>query len=144
MDELGKELAGALERGRGGGSPEQDLRRARRRRSTSTRCSPGPLEAAGALPGADAALLMLPDPQGGKPLVATLGLSVEEGGAPRNHAGRRRPARPLDHDVVHLSGASTRQATEREDGIVQSKMIITAALVAVRARALAGQGLVEG
>src|SRR6266403_556103 len=41
MDELGRELAGALER-------------------------------------ADAALVMLPDPTGGKPLVATLGLSVEE------------------------------------------------------------------
>src|SRR2546430_16120008 len=36
------------------------------------------LEAAGALEDADAALLMLPDPAGGKPLVATLGLSVEE------------------------------------------------------------------
>src|SRR6478752_6041856 len=36
------------------------------------------LEAAGALEDADAALVMLPDAQGGKPLVATLGLSVEE------------------------------------------------------------------
>src|SRR6185312_11424158 len=36
------------------------------------------LEAAGAIDGADAALVMLPDAQGGKPLVATLGLSVEE------------------------------------------------------------------
>src|SRR5207249_4249964 len=36
------------------------------------------LEATGALEGAEAALVMLPDTQGGKPLVATLGLSVEE------------------------------------------------------------------
>src|SRR3989442_3432448 len=77
MDELGRELAGALERaeeegrcsrifGELAGSIDLDevLSRA--------------LEAAGALPGADAALLMLPDQQGGKPLVATLGLSVEE------------------------------------------------------------------
>jgi diguanylate cyclase (GGDEF)-like protein len=77
MDKLGRELAGALERaeeegrrsrifGELAGSIELDevLSRA--------------LEAAGALDGADAALVMLPDAQGGKPLVATLGLSVEE------------------------------------------------------------------
>src|SRR5213592_2303715 len=77
MDELGRELAGALERaeeegkrsrifGELAGSIDLDevLSRA--------------LEAAGALQGADAALVMLPDAQGGKPLVATLGLSVEE------------------------------------------------------------------
>src|SRR5919201_307534 len=57
MDELGRELAGSLER-------DEVLSRT--------------LEAAGALPAADAALVMLPDPHGGKPLVATLGLSVEE------------------------------------------------------------------
>jgi diguanylate cyclase (GGDEF)-like protein len=77
MDELGKELAGALERaeeegrrsrifGELGGSIDLDEVLSRT------------LEAAGALDGADAALVMLPDPQGGKPLVATLGLSVEE------------------------------------------------------------------
>src|SRR5947199_7722268 len=77
MDELGRELAGALERaeeegkrsrifGELAGSIDLDevLSRA--------------LEAAGALDSADAALVMLPDAQGGKPLVATLGLSVEE------------------------------------------------------------------
>jgi diguanylate cyclase (GGDEF)-like protein len=77
MDELGRELAGALaraeEEGRRGrvfgelaGSIDLDevLSRA--------------LEAAGALEGADAALVMLPDAQGGKPLVAPIGLSVEE------------------------------------------------------------------
>jgi diguanylate cyclase (GGDEF)-like protein len=77
MDELGQELAGALERA------EEEGRRSRifgelvgsidlDEVLTKT------LEAAGALEGADAALVMLPDPQGGKPLVATLGLSVDE------------------------------------------------------------------
>jgi GAF domain-containing protein len=77
MDELGQELAGALERaedegrrsrifGELAGSIDLDEVLART------------LEAAGALGGADAALVMLPDGQGGKPLVATLGLSVEE------------------------------------------------------------------
>jgi diguanylate cyclase (GGDEF)-like protein len=77
MDELGRELARALERaeeegrrswifGELAGSIDLDEVLARA------------LEAAGALEGADAALVMLPDAQGGKPLVATLGLSVEE------------------------------------------------------------------
>jgi diguanylate cyclase (GGDEF)-like protein len=77
MDELGRELAGALERaeeegrrsrifGELGGSIDLDEVLSRT------------LEAAGALEDADAALVMLPDAQGGKPLVATLGLSVEE------------------------------------------------------------------
>jgi diguanylate cyclase (GGDEF)-like protein len=77
MDELGRELAGALERaeeegrrslifGELAGSIDLDEVLSRT------------LEAAGALEDADAALVMLPDPTGGKPLVATLGLSVEE------------------------------------------------------------------
>src|SRR5919197_5403251 len=77
MDELGQELAGALERAEEEGKRSRifgelagsiDLDEALSRT----------LEAAGAVEGADAALIMLPDPQGGKPLVATLGLSVEE------------------------------------------------------------------
>src|SRR5437879_7831093 len=77
MDELGKELAGALERA------EEEGRRSRIFGELAGSIDldevlSRTLEAAGALPGADAALLMLPDPQGGKPLVATLGLSVEE------------------------------------------------------------------
>ncbi len=77
MDDLGRELAGALERaeeesrrhrifGELAGSIDLDEVLART------------LEAAGALDGADAALVMLSDRQGGKPLVVTLGLSVEE------------------------------------------------------------------
>jgi diguanylate cyclase (GGDEF)-like protein len=77
MDELGRELQSALERA------EEEGRRSRIFGELSgsidldevlTRT----LEAAGALEGADAALVLLPDPAEGKPVVATLGLSVEE------------------------------------------------------------------
>src|SRR3989440_10001919 len=77
MDELGRELAAALERA------EEEGRRSRIFGELAgsidldevlTRT----LEAAGALRGADAALVLLPDPAEGKPIVATLGLSVEE------------------------------------------------------------------
>src|ERR1700675_3592133 len=77
MDELGRELAGALERA------EEEGRRSRIFGELAGSIDldevlSRTLEAAGALEGADAALIMLPDPAGGKPLVATLGLSVEE------------------------------------------------------------------
>src|SRR5438094_1654411 len=77
MDELGRELAGALERA------EEEGRRSRVFGELAGSIDldevlSRTLEAAGALEGADAALIMLPDPQAGKPLVATLGLSVEE------------------------------------------------------------------
>jgi diguanylate cyclase (GGDEF)-like protein len=77
MDELGRELAGALERA------EEEGRRSRIFGELAGSIDldevlSRTLEAAGALRDADAALVMLPDPQGGKPLVATLGLSVEE------------------------------------------------------------------
>ena len=77
MDELGRELAGALERA------EEEGRRSRIFGELAGSIDldevlSRTLEAAGALGGADAALIMLPDSQGGKPLVATLGLSVEE------------------------------------------------------------------
>jgi diguanylate cyclase (GGDEF)-like protein len=77
MDELGRELAGALERA------EEEGRRSRIFGELAGSIDldevlSRTLEAAGALEGADAALIMLPDPQAGKPLVATLGLSVEE------------------------------------------------------------------
>jgi diguanylate cyclase (GGDEF)-like protein len=77
MDELGRELTGALERA------EEEGRRSRIFGELAGSIDldevlARALEAAGALEGADAALVMLPDAQGGKPLVATLGLSVEE------------------------------------------------------------------
>ena len=77
MDELGRELAGALERA------EDEGRRSRIFGELAGSIDldevlSRTLEAAGALEHADAALVMLPDPNGGKPLVATLGLSVED------------------------------------------------------------------
>jgi diguanylate cyclase (GGDEF)-like protein len=77
MDELGRELAAALERA------EQESRRGRIFGELAGSIDldevlSRTLEAAGGLEGADAALVMLPDAQGGKPLAATLGLSVEE------------------------------------------------------------------
>jgi diguanylate cyclase (GGDEF)-like protein len=77
MDELGRELAGALERA------EEEGRRSRIFGELAGSIDldevlSRTLEAAGALEDADAALVMLPDAAGGKPLVATLGLSVEE------------------------------------------------------------------
>jgi diguanylate cyclase (GGDEF)-like protein len=77
MDELGRELAGALERA------EEEGRRSRTFGELAGSIDldevlSRTLEAAGDLPEADAALVMLPDAQGGKPLVATLGLSIEE------------------------------------------------------------------
>lgn len=77
MDELGLELAGALERA------EEEGRRSRIFGELAGSIDldevlSRTLEAAGAVDAADAALVMLPDAQSGKPLVATLGLSVEE------------------------------------------------------------------
>jgi GAF domain-containing protein len=77
MDDLGRELAAALERaeeqgrrqtifGELAGSIDLDEVLSRT------------LEAGAALQGADAALVLLPDPVEGKPIVATYGLSVEE------------------------------------------------------------------
>jgi diguanylate cyclase (GGDEF)-like protein len=77
MDELGRELQGALERA------EEEGRRSRIFGQLAGSIDldevlSRTLEAAGALRGADAALVLLPDPTDGKPVVATLGLSVEE------------------------------------------------------------------
>src|SRR5438093_9228155 len=77
MDELGRELQGALERA------EEEGRRSRIFGELAGSIDldevlSRALEAAGSLEGADAALVMLPDPTEGKPVVATLGLSVEE------------------------------------------------------------------
>jgi diguanylate cyclase (GGDEF)-like protein len=77
MDELGRELAVALDRAEEEGRRNRilgDLVGSLDLDEVLARI----LEAAGKLRGVDAALVMLPDPQGGKPVVATLGLSVEE------------------------------------------------------------------
>jgi len=122
MDELGKELAGALERA------EEEGRRSRIFGELAGSIDldevlSRALEAAGALPGADAALLMLPDQQGGKPLVATLGLSVEEA---ERHAitgppdGRLARSISMSYTYPELE----RQATEREDGVIHAGLAV--------------------
>jgi diguanylate cyclase (GGDEF)-like protein len=77
MDELGRELAVSLERA------EEEGRRSRILGDLVglidlDEVLARVLEAAGKLRGIHAALVMLPDPHGGKPFVATLGLSLEE------------------------------------------------------------------
>jgi len=77
MDELRRELHGAVERS------EEEGRRSRIFGELAASIDldevlSRTLEAAGGLRGADAALVLLPDPDGGKPVVATLGLSVDE------------------------------------------------------------------
>jgi diguanylate cyclase (GGDEF)-like protein len=117
MDELGHELAGALERA------EEEGKRSRIFGELAGSIDldevlSRTLEAAGAIDGADAALVMLPDAQGGKPLVATLGLSVEEAerhaitGPPDGRLARsitmsytypqlERAAQDSDEEIIH-------------------------------------------
>src|SRR5438034_9858764 len=123
MDELGRELAGALERA------EEEGRRSRIFGELAGSIDldevlSRALEAAGALEGADAALLMLPDAQGGKPLVATLGLSVEEA---ERHAitgpPDGRPARSITMSYTYPQ--LERQASETGDGgIIHSGLAV--------------------
>jgi diguanylate cyclase (GGDEF)-like protein len=77
MDELGRELQGALERA------EEEGRRSRMLGDLAASIDlddvlSRTLEAASALPGVDAALVLVPQIDEGKPLVATAGLSGEE------------------------------------------------------------------
>jgi diguanylate cyclase (GGDEF)-like protein len=81
------------------------------------------LEAAGALHGADAALVLLPDAQGGKPLVATLGLSAEE--AERHAAAGPpdgRPARSIT--MSYTDPAPEVEAHENEPATIRSGMSV--------------------
>ena len=124
MDELGRELQGALERaeeegrqsrifGELAGSIDLDevLSRA--------------LEAAGALQGADAALVMLPDTQGGKPLVATLGLSVEEA---ERHAITGPPdgrlARSISMSYTYPELERRAEEADDDEGVIHSGMAV--------------------
>jgi diguanylate cyclase (GGDEF)-like protein len=77
MDELGRELAAALERAEEEGRRHRFLGELARSLDLDDVLS-RTLEAACGLDGVDAALVMLPDPYEGKPIVATLGLSTEE------------------------------------------------------------------
>ena len=123
MDELGRELQGALERaeeegrrsrifGELAGSIDLDELLART------------LEAAGASKGADATLVMLPDAMGGKPLVATLGLSVDE-------AERHTITGPPDGRLARAIAMSytypdreQRDAEEDDEGIIHSGLAV--------------------
>jgi len=113
MDELGEELAGALERA------EEEGRRSRIFGQLVGSIDldevlSRTLEAAGGLEAADAALAMLPDPQGGKPLVATLGLSVEEA---ERHAITGPPDGRLARSITmtYTYPELERQAAEEDD-----------------------------
>jgi diguanylate cyclase (GGDEF)-like protein len=111
MDELGRELAGALERA------EEEGRRSRIFGELAGSIDldevlSRALEAAGAFEGTDAALVMLPDVQGGKPLVATLGLSVEEA---ERHAITGPPDGRLARSIT-MSYTYPELGREAEDG----------------------------
>jgi diguanylate cyclase (GGDEF)-like protein len=109
MDELGRELQGALERA------EEEGRRSRIFGQLAGSIDldevlSRTLEAAGALQGADAALVLLPDPVEGKPVVATLGLSVEE-------AERHAVTGPPDGRLARsITMSYTYPQSEREGG----------------------------
>jgi diguanylate cyclase (GGDEF)-like protein len=122
MDELGKELAGALERA------EEEGRRSRIFGELAGSIDldevlARTLEAAGALEGADAALIMLPDPHGGKPLVATLGLSVEEA---ERHAITGPPDGRLARSITmsYTYPELEREAAENPDGIIHAGLAV--------------------
>src|SRR3954467_8058664 len=122
MDELGQELQRALERaeeeghrsrifGELAGSIDLDEVLARA------------LGAAGALDGADPGLVMLPDARGGKPLVATVGLSVEEA---ERHAITGPPDGRLARSInmSYTYPELERQAANGDAGIIHSGLAV--------------------
>ena len=122
MDALGRELEGALERA------EEEGRRSRIFGELAGSIDldevlSRTLEAAGALEAADAALVMLPDPQGGKPLVATLGLSVEEA---ERHAITGPPDGRLARSITmsYTYPEVERQTAEAEEGIIHAGLAV--------------------
>jgi diguanylate cyclase (GGDEF)-like protein len=120
MDELGRELAGALERA------EEEGRRSRIFGELAGSIDldevlSRTLEAAGALEGADAALIMLPDPQGGKPLVATLGLSVEEA---ERHAITGPPDGRLARSISMSYTYPELERGERDEAVISSGLAV--------------------
>jgi diguanylate cyclase (GGDEF)-like protein len=122
MDELGEELAGALERA------EEEGRRSRIFGELAGSIDldevlSRALEAAGALEEADAALVMLPDAQGGRPLVATLGLSVEEA---ERHAITGPPDGRLARSITmsYTYPAHEQHAAQDEEGIIHSGLAV--------------------
>jgi diguanylate cyclase (GGDEF)-like protein len=122
MDELGRELAGALERAEEEGRRSRIFGELTGSIDLDEVLSRG-LEAAGALEGADAALVMLPDAQGGKPLVATLGLSVEEA---ERHAITGPPDGRLARSITmsYTYPELERQAEEEDEGIIHAGLAV--------------------
>src|SRR5438477_1635218 len=120
MDELGRELAGALERA------EEEGRRSRLFGELAGSIDldevlSRALEATGALEGADAALVMLPDTQGGKPLVATLGLSVEEA---ERHAITGPPDGRLARSISMSYTYPELERGERDEVVISSGLAV--------------------
>jgi diguanylate cyclase (GGDEF)-like protein len=120
MDALGRELAGALERA------EEEGRRSRIFGELAGSIDldevlSRTLEAAGALDGADATLVMLPDPQGGKPLVATLGLSVEEA---ERHAITGPPDGRLARSISMSYTYPELERGERDEAVISSGLAV--------------------
>src|SRR3954454_19851022 len=122
MDELGRELQGALERA------EEEGRRSRIFGELAGSIDLDEvlsrvLEAAGTLDGADAALMMLPDAQGGKPLVATLGLSVEEA---ERHAITGPPDGRLARTITmsYTYPELEQQARNGDEGVIHAGLAI--------------------
>src|ERR671936_147873 len=119
MDELGQELAAALERAEEQGRRQRifgELAGSIDLDEVLSRT----LEAAGALHGADAALLMLPDPAEGKPIVATLGLSVEEA---ERHAITGPPDGRLARSIT-MNYTYPQLETEDGDGIIHAGLAV--------------------
>src|ERR687888_2706879 len=122
MDELGRELAGALERA------EEEGRRSRIFGELAGSIDldevlSRTLEAAGGFEGADAALVMLPDPLGGKPLVATLGLSVEEA---ERHAITGPPDGRLARSITmsYTYPDLEQEEADQEDGLIHAGLAV--------------------
>ncbi len=124
MDELGRELAGALERAEAEGRRNRIFGELAGSIDLDEVLSRA-LEAAGALEGADAALVMLPDQQGGKPLVATLGLSVEEA---ERHAITGPPdgrlARSITMTYTYPELEREQDAAENGDGVIHAGLAV--------------------
>src|SRR3954464_5440918 len=122
MDELGRELQGALDRA------EEEGRRSRIFGELAGSIDldevlSRALEAAGGLEGADAALVMLPDTQGGKPLVATLGLSVDQA---ERHAITGPPDGRLARSITmsYTYPDLQRRGGDEENGIIHSGLAV--------------------
>src|SRR5919201_6207508 len=119
MDELGRELAAALERA------EEEGRRGRMFGELTGSIDldevlSRTLEAAGALHGVDAAVVMLPDLAEGKPIVATLGLSVDEA---ERHAIMGPPNGRLARSIT-MSYTYPQLEDETDNGIVHAGLAV--------------------